>query len=156
MPLVLASSTSLLEELYLTLVSPIVANVWLLATVSTSTKISISTNNDFYSSQSTNSGGDNVNLSNSQLPRSTSDAKEINVSRSTSNNLLETGAMSNVQTLNIQPSNQCPISTPHQPQLASLLPEPLFQNNWGSWHCSKFTNGGKCDLCKHMVKRDLI
>ena len=51
-------------------------------------------------------------------------------------------------------NKQCPNST--HTQTLSLLPEPLFENRWGSWHCSKFKNGGKCDLCNHTKESDTI
>ena len=30
------------------------------------------------------------------------------------------------------------------------------QRPWGSWHCRKFTNGGSCNLCSHMVPTDHV
>ena len=32
----------------------------------------------------------------------------------------------------------------------------VADKKWGSFHCKKFKSGGKCDLCKHMVEKDLI
>ena len=28
--------------------------------------------------------------------------------------------------------------------------------DWGSWHCQKFRNGGKCDVCSHMKPTDSV
>ena len=32
----------------------------------------------------------------------------------------------------------------------------LANMKWGSWHCTKFRNGGKCDLCSHIKERETI
>ena len=34
-----------------------------------------------------------------------------------------------------------------------IVPQPL---PWGSFHCQKFTNGGKCDTCSHMRQTDHV
>ena len=31
-----------------------------------------------------------------------------------------------------------------------------FDTKWGSFHCDKFSKGGKCDLCSHMEEKDRI
>ena len=32
----------------------------------------------------------------------------------------------------------------------------IIESKWGSFHCEKFKDGGKCDLCLHMVEKDHV
>ena len=34
--------------------------------------------------------------------------------------------------------------------------EQTFLTKWGSFHCNRFIEGGKCDLCAHMIEKDLV
>ena len=35
-------------------------------------------------------------------------------------------------------------------------PRPVSDKKWGSYHCQKFKEGGKCDFCSHMKEKETI
>ena len=48
------------------------------------------------------------------------------------------------------------IENQNDPLIENEPPENILTRKWGSFHCDKFKNGRKCDLCSHMVEKGCI
>ena len=45
-------------------------------------------------------------------------------------------------------------AAPPSPGPAPPTPGPPLP--WGSWHCAKFRNGGRCEACRHMTETETV
>ena len=51
-----------------------------------------------------------------------------------------------------------PPNLENQPEPPNLdnFSDHNFETKWGSFHCTNFENGGKCDLCDHMIEKEMV